>query len=320
MRRVRAVLALASVLSITWACGSRTGLLVDEVEELDAGRDAARGRDTGRAQDATRDSARDSARDVMPPPIDARPMVDVDRRDCQDAASTLIYAVGNGNELYSFYPPDQAFKLIGTLACPTDATPFSMAVDRRGVAYVLYNNGELFRVSTLNASCTPTRYVPGQEGFQEFGMGFSSDRGGPEETLFVSADQRLGGTVGLGKIDPRTFALSRVSNDAPPQAELTGTGDGRLYAYYAEENSTSSFIGEIEKTSGRVIAEKELAGVAQGTGWAFAFWGGDFYVFTGDEATSTVVRYRPGDDSVISYTTAPALIVGAGVSTCAPSE
>ena len=57
------------------------------------------------------------------------------------------------------------FTLIGTIACPVvnaGDEPFSMAVDRTGIAYTVFFNpnrtdpllgGELFRVSTATASC-----------------------------------------------------------------------------------------------------------------------------------------------------------------------
>jgi hypothetical protein len=318
-RSYRTTLRGVAFLLLGAACGSRTGLLVettpieDAATPIDAGRDAPR--------DAPRDVARDVAPDVVLPPIDARPPVDANRSDCPDAAATLVYLVGDDNELYSFYPPQQEYRLIGRINCPSAANPFSMAVDRAGVAYVLYSDGELFRVSTRNASCSRTIFEPNQLGISTFGMGFSSDRGGPAETLFVASTAENGSPPGLATIDiANRFRLQLRSEFVPSRAELTGTGDGRLYAYYADDQGTDSFIGEISKQSGEVLAEKRLVGISQGTAWAFAFWGGDFYTFSGIDASSRVTRYRPGDDTVVPYGNVPARIVGAGVSTCAPGE
>jgi hypothetical protein len=65
-----------------------------------------------------------------------------------------------------------------------------------------------------------------------------------------------------------------------------------------------------------------LPGVDLGGAWAFAFWGGDFYLFTapgGNGTSSLVTRYRPSDGSVTQVAMAPGVtIVGAGVSPCAP--
>ena len=69
-----------------------------------------------------------------------------------------------------------------------------------------------------------------------------------------------------------------------------------------------------------VKGEKKLDTIDQGQGWAFAFWGGDFYMFHAPNGNSIVTRYRPSDDSLTQVATLPSIIVGAGVSTCAPQQ
>ena len=83
-----------------------------------------------------------------------------------------IYVVTEGNDLYRFAPATLTFTRIGTLSCPSSgfATPFSMAVQRNGTAWVLFNDGIIFHVSTKDASCGATAYVPGQNGYTTFGM------------------------------------------------------------------------------------------------------------------------------------------------------
>lgn len=303
----------ATTLAVLFACGSRTGLLSSESEDTDGG---------SFVQDASIDVRirRDGAPDAPLPMIDAMVPSDVDRRDCPDPSTTFIYVVTNNNQLLSFYPPNRTFRTVGTLACPNTngATPFSMAVDRRGLAYVLYNNGSLYRVSTLTAACTSTPYRPGQQGFQLFGMGFSSNQGGPAETLFVAGDAQQGGASGLARIDTTSFALTPLGDALPSRAELTGTGDGRLFAFYGEEGS-SSRVGQVDKVAGSILAEDRLT-IDQGSGWAFAFWGGDFYLFTGQAGGSVVTRYDPMARQESPYSSYGSVIVGAGVSTCAPAE
>ena len=64
-----------------------------------------------------------------------------------------------------------------------------------------------------------------------------------------------------------------------------------------------------------------LPGVTQGNAWAFAFWGGDFYMFTApDVAGSIVQRFRPSTGAITHVADYPERIVGAGVSTCAPEK
>lgn len=316
-RSLRAARRVAFLLLLV-ACGSRTGLFVDgeEFEPL-PDRDGGPGpRDGGRDVSVTEDAL---------PPIDVRPPQDVFRADCPDADATLVYTISSDNTLQSFNPETGQFRLIGRIACPAgSATPFSMAVDRRGVAYVLFNNERIYRVSTATGACIETPYVPRQSNFGLFGMGFTTDDIGPTETLFVAgAEFNNSGAEGLARIDPTTFKLTFVGDFTPyiEQAELTGTGDGRLFAFYKkQDDGPPSFIGEIDPETAEVVGERRFDEVDQGAGWAFAFWGGDFYMFHAPAGNTRVTRWRPSDDTVRQVATTSSTIVGAGVSTCAPQQ
>ncbi len=94
------------------------------------------------------------------------------------------------------------------------------------------------------------------------------------------------------------------------EAELTGTGDGRLFAFYnpffGTTGGVGSAIGQIDKTSGALVGQAPLPTVEQGAGWAFAFWGGAFYLFTSPSSQGTIVqRYNPVDNSVALVATYP---------------
>jgi hypothetical protein len=284
------------------ACGSRTGLDVAEgAAVLDAGQGP------------------DAPRSVRVP------------LDCAEAGITYIYAIGEDNSLYSFYPTTGEFTFIGVLDCPAafGATPFSMAVDHRGTAYVVFNDGTLFQVSTKTSACEATSFVPGQHGFANFGMGFAANvgDGGTGETLYVAGDM----TGALATIDLDTYTLNVVApfqdaGNAIDMAELTGTGDGRLFAFFAPlgaNETPPSFIDQINPKNAEVLSSVLLPDVVEGEGWAFGFWGGDFYTFTAPDGETTVVtRYRPSDGSITQVASAPVgvVIVGAGVSTCAPQQ
>jgi hypothetical protein len=304
------------------ACGSRTGLFGID----DGGADLLP--DGGVRNDGGRDARfdRENIPDAPLPPIDAQPR-DASRIDCPDAEATLVYVVTTENELFSFFPPDGSFKFISKIACPAGngATPFSMAVDRKGVAYVEFTDNKLYRVSTATGACIGTPFQPNQQGFGAFGMGYATNDVGPTETLFVAGtrDTMQAVSPGLARID-KTFTLQKVGNFVPDiaRAELTGTGDGRLYAFYTKGimNGPPSYIGEIDTNTAHIIAETPFPTVDQGNGWAFAFWGGDFYMFTAPGGASDVTRWRPADNSVRVVAKLPTRIVGAGVSTCAPSQ
>jgi len=313
----------AFLLLFVVACGSRTGLFGSEDDDIELLPDGGIRVDGG-VRDATVSDVQQF--DVLPP-IDAAPPRDANRLDCPDADATLVYVVTTENELFSFFPTDGAFKFISTIACPAGPgdTPFSMAVDRKGVAYVEFTDQKIYRVSTATGACVATSYQPNQQGFGNFGMGYATNDIGPIETLFVAGTRDNGQTVspGLARIDSN-FNLTKVGNFVPDiaRAELTGTGDGRLFAFYTKgaDNGPPSFIGEINTNTAQVIAETPFPTVDQGNGWAFAAWGGDFYMFTAPNGGSDVTRYRPSDNSVTVVAQLPTRVVGAGVSTCAPAQ
>jgi hypothetical protein len=235
---------------------------------------------------------------------------------CSEEAK-LIYIIGQDNKFYSFNPPTLAVTLKGVLSCPAGlATPFSMAVDRNGIAWVLFSDGRIYHVDVNTVACTATAYVPNQAGFSTFGMGFVSDSAGSEkETLYVA--DYLG--AGLAKIDTNTLKLSVVGPwDKLPglAAELTGTGDARLYGFF---NDSQIIIAGIDKQNANIISQAPQPSVQIGSGWAFAFWGGDFWLFTSPTGDTQIDRYSPVSGTTTTVkTNLGTNIVGAGVSTCAP--
>ena len=88
-------------------------------------------------------------------------------------------------------------------------------------------------------------------------------------------------------------------------------------------SATSPRIDKLDKTSGGVLQSLPLTSLAGSpTAWAFAFFGGDFYVFLmRDLETSTTVYHVNGMTGAVmgSMPTSGRVIVGAGVSTCAPT-
>ncbi len=244
---------------------------------------------------------------------------------CSDAAK-LVYVVSDSNELFSYDPAASKFAKIGELNCPSGGeTPNSMAVDRSGTAWVNFSEGSLFKVSTADASCQATSYQKQQGGFVRFGMAFATDSAtSDKETLYVVGIEGTNGGKGLGKIDLTTMTLTKIgdfSGDLMGQgAELTGTGDGRLFGFFTTEPSAT--LAQIDKGTGATSGETSLDGVNTGTAWAFSFWGGDFWFYTSGGGASTVTRKQTSTSGALS-TAVPDVggfrIVGAGVSTCAPT-
>ena len=283
------------------------------------------------------------APDAPPKPPQVEAVFDVPREyrvlsalPCAEGAG-LVYLLTSRADLYSFRPDALELKRIGHLSCPGSGgeLPNSMAVDRSGTAWLNYLDGSLFRASTRDASCQATGFVSGQHGFGAFGMAFAAT--GPQlmaETLFVWGGLTWGGRyggqrgsserggLGLAKIDRKTLALTPLGGgDArfpSERAELTGTGDGRLFGFFATLPAT---LARIDMTRGTTSAPQRLEGVHTGEAWAFSFWGGDFYLYWAPYGHSSHVSRLSGRDGTIEQVMSDVgiRIVGAGVSTCAPT-
>jgi len=254
---------------------------------------------------------------------------------CEDDNTKLIYLVSTNNDFLSFDPrklPNDPFHLIGKLKCRGGGSPFSMSVDRNGTAWVLYGDGELFKVNITDAKCEPTTFNPGATGTATFGMGFSTDKaGGDSEKLYVANNDF---TNELWSIDTahdlrphRMGTLTATVDGQNP--ELTGTSEGKLFGFYPSFTDPS-FVQEINRANAQPIGKKWMLGtesLGSIDAYAFAQWGGVFYIFAtvADpdtfEQNSTV---RTIDRTTGKYRTiithAGYRISGAGVSTCAPER
>ena len=231
-----------------------------------------------------------------------------------------IYVVSLENDLYRFPPLKKTFTKIGTLDCPaTGATPFSMAVDRTGVAWILYNDGHLYKASTRDATCSATSFVPRQHGVDLFGMAFVADApGSAHDTLYIADDGLT--SLGMSKLDPTTLTVTKpVPFDGTNgRFDLTGTGDGHVFGFDAHPPAR---LVEIDPSSGKITREKSLGALSGESAWAVAQYWGSFYVFSaGFGAHSQVTRFEwgSGKTEVISADVG-FTVVGAGVSSCAPS-
>jgi hypothetical protein len=250
-------------------------------------------------------------------------------RYCKDAGLTPIFVVSLQMQLFRFDPPTKVFDLVGTLDCPLAQpgdTPVTMAVDHDETAYVTFLSGSMFEVSTQTAACSPTSFAPEVAGapFVLLGSCFAADPDLTEETFFVSGISDAAPL--LARLNPPSFALTTVgplATDGIP--ELTGTGDGRLFGFvnsvFVGESVTPELV-ELDPGSASVSSESVLGTPTDPAGFAFAFWGGDFYFFTGaDDGDSTVAKLSNNGDFEPTYAVlAQQNIVGAGTSTCAPLQ
>jgi hypothetical protein len=263
---------------------------------------------------------------------------------CSGQAANFVYVLSAQNDLYSFAPGKKVFTKIGQLGCQTSMLPNSMAVDRDAVAWVNYvqsdpmsgadTAGVIYQVSTHDASCQPQPTVNLPNGWYRVGMGYSTNgaagmNGTTSETLYVAGTGNTNGATGkgLGFIDLTADTAKNIGMFsgalAGQNAELTGTGDGRLYGFFT---TMPVQVAAIDKTSGATQTPVAMSGVQTPNDWAFSFWGGHFYLYTSQGVPSPighgsdVTDYDPVSGSInTAYMTGIGFdIVGAGVSTCAP--
>jgi hypothetical protein len=179
--------------------------------------------------------------------------------------------------------------------------------------------------------------MPGQAGFSnDLGMGFSSDApGSSNETLYISDNSGPGGDcmsaspgpgcmgLGLGKLDLSTMKLTQIGSGytdlaAGYNAELTGTGDAKLYGFFTTNPGS---YGPIDKAMGTTSSPPPTpipAVNASTGGYAFSFFGGDFYFYTAPTDMTIVTHLETATGKTTVSAPLTFTIVGAGVSTCAP--
>jgi hypothetical protein len=248
--------------------------------------------------------------------------------DCSGQATDYVYIFTADNNLYRFAPLQKQFTLIGPLQCATQLSPNSMAVDRNADAYVNYTgfggdggttSGVIYKVSTTDASCSAQPVLTLPDGWYQPGMGYSTASASSSvEALYVASTG--GGQLGLVDFGKNTVgpigAFTGVL--AAQNPELTGTGDGRLFGFFT---SNPVYVAQIDKMTGATPNPTVMTGVATPQAWAFSFWGGHFYLYTSNgTADSSVTDYDPTSGSINTSYIADVgfIIVGAGVSTCAP--
>jgi hypothetical protein len=129
---------------------------------------------------------------------------------------------------------------------------------------------------------------------------------------------------------PRATKLGQLTSDGEHSPELTGTGGGQLWGFFP--GIDVAFVQQLDRSTGALAgARLSIPGGLGGIGatpmvtaWAFAQWNGVFYIFA---TTSPGDPFPPNSslrtlDGHGAYAKVledmPWVIVGAGVSTCAP--
>lgn len=234
---------------------------------------------------------------------------------CPDELKLIYIVDRDTKELLTFDPETLTFSSLGFLSCGGTNTPGSMGITRDGLGYVVFSDESLFEIDTELVTCNSTTYSDVTTDFGAFGMGFSSDSEGSEdETLYVANATKL------GILDTANWTITDIGSMSS-QAEVTGTGEGQLWAILPLETR----IVRIDKNNADELESYTLDNfpdVMNIDTFAFAHWGGSLWVFIreyGLGSTTDVYEFDLSDHSFTrvledtGYT-----ITGAGVSTCAP--
>jgi len=239
--------------------------------------------------------------------------------DCEDT-SDLIYVIDRDSEtLYLFDPDSLGLTSLGQLDCSwLDGTPASMGITRDGYAYVRYSSNAVFEVDLTTLSCSEVSYDNNSTGFGSFGMGFATNSADTWRDQLYIANR-----THVARLDTSTWQVTSLGR-LPSQAELTGTADGQLWAFLPLESPAA--LVELDKSSGAELSRRSLSSFPAPSSidtFAFAAWGGVHYLFvrTYGMGESTDVYEVDASGRMTQVVDRLGInVVGAGVSTCAPTE
>ena len=203
---------------------------------------------------------------------------------CTAPASGITLLAGD-KDLYRFDPDTWTTAYLGHIDCP-DPRFNTLLVDRQGVLWIGCEGGVVVSVDPDSLTCTRAELDPAELYTTAWGAGFAVDRTGREH-LFVSPSADVGTSEDfeseLVNID---LARMRVQARLPiPESwwrlELTGSGDGRLFALVEPFGGGSQRAVELDPTDGSVVRELFSASWPYLGAFDIAYWEGSIYVFRG---------------------------------------
>jgi hypothetical protein len=238
-----------------------------------------------------------------------------------DEVADVFYLVSGGGDLYTFEPGSLRTTSLGRLRCPGVTSLNSMAVARTGEAYASSTDGRLYAIDTERVTCRELSFDRSQLDGTDFGMGYAADETPSGESLFI-VEQTDSVSTRISRLNPRSRRVSPVGElpDRTPPLELTGTGDGRLLAFQVGTSSSPARVLELSREDAAIGAAYTIDIPRGYRAFHFANWDGGLYLFlalSGEERTR-VYRFEFGDRRTRLLGSIAPIVVGAGVSTCAP--
>ncbi len=248
--------------------------------------------------------------------------------ECQTTVGDSIFLLGDDGTLHRFRPATHELETIGKPDCDWSAQPMAMTIDRDGMLWVmmvgLVDAREIFTVNPDTLECAKTDFSEGD--LYTVGLAFVADAPGSEaESLYIGLNEGVpldfNNPMSLGRIDLATMdleilgAVEIVPNGYYQFADLTGTGEGKLFGFFPGDTAV---LAEFDAPAAEVTSAEQLL-FAVGSPWAFAQWGGRMWLFYFNGAGGSSVRtWDPVTGDVEDLADINAVVVGAAVSTCAP--
>jgi hypothetical protein len=239
----------------------------------------------------------------------------------------FTYVIDDQARISTFDPQSATpLKQKGTLSCPVPGHPFSMGVRHDGIAYVLFIRDPnrcsgMARVDLNTLSC---QAVPGftcqpPPILDRFGMAYSMAGPSGAETLFASGMT----STRLAHLDPESGRFTTVGELPATAIETTGNPEGAYWGF-SPEGSPQAF--HLDPATGARLQAFPLdiptTARPMARSWAFASWGGAFYIFYGEHESSggtSVYRLTPDGKLTTFLSRTGVNIVGAGNAVCAGS-
>lgn len=253
---------------------------------------------------------------------------------CASEVGDSIYLLDVDAALHRIFPASLEVEFLGTPACTGVSNAQALTVDRTGVLWAMMiddaGNRAIYTIDPISLACDATDFVdPIVENIGVNSLAFVADAPDSEtESLYIGAN--VGGSfdvqnpLSLGRVDLDTMDMEIVGTAALVPtgyyqiADLTGTGDSRLFGFFPGDVAA---IAELDESNSSIVSD-EVLDFGVGSPWAFAQWAGRLWLFSSsgdpgsdirawDPITGDVEQIHPG----IGVS-----VVGAAVSTCAPYQ
>ena len=188
--------------------------------------------------------------------MNVEPHRSIDNGECTAETKTNAYLLDNNNTIYQFNPVSLAVTPIAPFNCSNNAILYSIAVQRTGIIWMLFDDGNISTYNIKTAQCRPTGFATNQSSFSLFSLAFLKSITDNSERLYVSKQNDPAGSLGV--IDRNSLTLSNISaynTNLSTYVDLAGTSDGRLFGTFADSPYT---LARIDPSNAQILARYPL--------------------------------------------------------------